>query len=331
MELWRLYAIREIQNHFQVEPRDSLIIHQLREQDAKLQGATTIGIEVEVKYSSYFPELYERYHLATRSFNQLSIADQQKLTADTSAEEDKLLPLLRKVTEFGIPKGQDRYWEFAFRPAYHPFTLAEEVSLLRQLSLIPENQKHSLHITLGGLPNTSDAYMLLFCLELLGYTSAKRLAAGIQRNKAVAWGRKGFGGIRERREGVELGKTVAVEFRTLELPTTDAEVDELLHTAWFLAETIRRHDMRELWLKVRAAVAELATMHGLQCSSNWGRAFGDEIDTWTAYANKFDLIDNTHLRHVVKEVIRGQDTQSLPNHYLHGRNVGRTFQTINKR
>jgi hypothetical protein len=82
--------------------------------------------------------------------------------------EKEILPKLKTVTALGIPKGRDGYWEFAHLPTRHVETTLAEIGTLRSIGLLPNNQKHSLQITLGGLKRNKDVYMLLGILEISG-------------------------------------------------------------------------------------------------------------------------------------------------------------------
>jgi hypothetical protein len=311
----RISSLINLSREFQLELTQSITEHGDRERLARAQRATTIGVEIEVRFSSYFPGLFKQFGLDEHSYESLSAYDKSRLTLLTNEAEQPLQKNLKRTVLCGVPKGKDRYWEFANRPTYHPYTLSEEVFLLKRANLIPYNQKHSLHITVGGLPFGTDAGILLMILEMLGYTSKERLLSGINPDKAISWGRKGRGGMRRRTTDLEFGYTEAVELRTLEMPKDHARFEELLYITWFLAETIRRPDLRDSWRAVRRVAVELADAYNIDASCNWGPGF-ENVDKWTKLADSITSMDNTPLWRVVKEVINYQDKLSSKNYYL---------------
>lgn len=311
----RVLIVKNLAEHFHVGITHPEHLSRM-EEAARLVDATTIGVEVEIKYSSYFPDIFRRYSLDARPIGALSPTELATLTEETTIQEEVLLPKLEATVELGVPKDIDAYWEFANQPVYHPKTLAEELYVLQHADLIPMDVKHSMHITIGGInkERTKDIYMLLMCLEMLGYTSKERLQSGIKKNKGVAWGKKGFGGIRFRSEDVKLGKEVAFEFRTLELPIRTTSVYDMLYTAWFLAECIRRPDLNHYWETVCDHVEEIAAKHLLDTSKNWGRAF-DNISTWSHYVDVYPLIDRSKLETIIRDVVFSA-TSDPKNQYL---------------
>lgn len=300
----RVLVLQRLKEHFHVESHEHDWVHYIRSGKAQLANATTIGVEVEVRFSSYFPRVFDKYKLGSRPYSALSARQQANFIKDITPLEAKLLPMLEKTVELGVPKGKDRYWEFALQPAYHPNVIAEELELLRRANLIPMNQHHSLHITLGGLPKGKDAGMLLMVMELLGCSSHQRIMSGVDPDRAVSWGRRGRAGMRERSTDLAYGTTVAVEFRTLELQPTYQFTQFMLYVIWYLAECIRRPDMRHIWEIVLAEAMKL--VQHLDVSTNWGRGY-ENVDKWSKLADTLFNVDSLPLRRLIEGLIADQE------------------------
>lgn len=161
--------------------------------EKKIISICPIGIEIEVKWRDYFPELFDKY-LKNTNFKDLSDVEKENLTQECYILEDKLLPVLNKVTECGIEKGADKYWEFAFPPTSNINHTVEQIRILNKINAIPEG-KHSLHLTIGGINNNRDTYYLLLLLEVL-FCDKERLQSAFHKdNKQLSstWARKGMG------------------------------------------------------------------------------------------------------------------------------------------
>lgn len=182
------------------------------------KSTCSLGIEIEVKWRYYFPQLWEKY-LNNSSSPQLSQEKQDSLTQECSLLEKILLPKLALTEQCGIPKGQDKYYEFAFPPVKNIYILNSQLEILKKENLIP-NGNHSIHITIGNLTANKDTYYLLLMLELLMCSKERIASAFHKENKALSstWARKGMGGIfvKEARE-LEHNCLTAIELRTLEI------------------------------------------------------------------------------------------------------------------
>lgn len=288
-----------------------------KETSAQEAGAITIGAEVEVRWRSYFPHLWRKYFLnGRRSYEQLSDYEKQKLTEECSRLEEGLLRNLQAIEKIGVPRGNDRYWEFAFLPVHHPATLIREISTLRGSHMIPERNRHSLHITIGGLPQSKDTGFLLMLLELLGYTSPERIKAGSVADRVATWDRKGRAGQRPRDPSVLLlGKTEGVEFRTLELPKDGSDVAQLIYTAWFFAESIRRPDMHWVWDEIVTELKSVGARYNFDVEYNWGKGY-QNVDLWHRFADTLPKMDVSTLKSKVQEIITHHDKLSPQNKYL---------------
>lgn len=85
------------------------------EEKTDLISDFTIGIEIEVKFQSYFPEIFDKY-FKNKKYLQFTEQEKENITNEISITEKDILKNLNKTIELGIPKGNDAYWEFAFNP-----------------------------------------------------------------------------------------------------------------------------------------------------------------------------------------------------------------------
>lgn len=274
------------------------------EEKAEDAGSLTIGCEIEVRWRHYFPELWEKYNMENVPYSRMDRQQQYDLSYDCDVLERELIPRLALTEAAGIPKGRDKYYEFAHSPVYHPYTLSIEVGLLKKLGLIPKGIKHSLQITIGGLGHSRDTGLMLMALELLGYTSPERILSAADSDKALAWGRKGRAGLRER-DGtlLSLGAEKAIELRTLELPVTDREIGELFARTSLMANAINGVNEKQFmkWLNIVDELEQLGHWHNIDVWSNWGPPYQNP-EIWKDFASKLPLIDNTRLKELVDEL-----------------------------
>lgn len=261
----------------------------------------TIGCEIEVKWSSLFPETAEGFFgprneqgELTRRHMQLSTAEQRMFNEIWQMQDDCMRPLYEATENAGIPRGGDAYWEFANAPAYHWKTLASEVSLLFQCGLIPSGHEHSLHITLGGIENkTGGPAYIISALELL-HGSANRILEATRTNlkmSGTSWGRRGKDGLRSRSSDVlSFGQQHGVEMRTLST-NSSAHATDSLRSAQILGSILLAYRSREsnahsevakLWLPFRNALNTLWQETGLPIQS-WGAPHSNAAlwEQWT--------------------------------------------------
>lgn len=202
------------------------------------QALCPIGIEIEVKWRYYFPQLWNKY-LTNTSYKNLDESLQQALTQECCKLEEILLPRLEKTRQCGIEKGQDKYYEFAFNPVTDMYVLTNQVKILQQENLIPPGV-HSLHLTVGNLKAIKDVYYLLLLLEML-YCNQERVASAFhQDNSKISstWARKGMGGVfnKESHE-LKFDYEQAVELRTLQI-TEQTDLLKLLCQCSILSDII---------------------------------------------------------------------------------------------
>lgn len=205
-----------------------------------MPGVVPVGIEIEVPWRSYFPGLVQRYGLDARRFQDLQREESAALTVECSELELQLRPRLEATIACGVPRGNDRYWEFAFAPACDVSHTLEQVRLLTAAGLLPRDRKHSLHVTLGGIPRCKAVYFLAMLLESR-HVDPQRLVEGADRglHPSNNWGRKGLAGVFEK-GSVELagGAQVACELRMLQLPVDDGDFRQLMATVRMASDAI---------------------------------------------------------------------------------------------
>jgi hypothetical protein len=249
-----------------------------------------IGLEIEVPWRSYFPELWVQFDLQHRGFRGLSAEEARELTRLCTQQEERVRPLLQSTTDCGVPRGGDKYWEFAFAPAGDLALQAHLVSLLTACGALPRDRRHALHITIGDVAPCPNLYFLLMALELR-HVEPERLRAGPAAAAAgpifTGWMRKGRSGVLRKEGGeLELGSIVASELRTLQLPTTDAEFHDLLQTLAWGVGCLTGRAPREVMQKWNAFVADARASlrrEGLP-AGNWADA-EDALAVWNRFAD----------------------------------------------
>ncbi len=264
--------------------------------EACTPGRVSIGVEIEVPWSSYFPDLWEKYRLAELRVGDLPPSELDALQADCFEIEKILLPRLQATVECGIPRGNDRYWEFAFRPVYETSLLARQVELLTQAGLLPRDKRHSLQVTIGGIAPCRSLYYLAMVLELF-HVDPSRVRSGIAKRQQIihsGWMRKGRAGIhRKEADELEAGAQVASELRLLQLPTEAVEFAQLMKTVQWGANAIAdlqddlESDRTQNWKAVELACSQSLVRNGLP-DQNWGGAGQDCV--WTAFSERMPAI-----------------------------------------
>ncbi len=251
----------------------------------------TIGCEIEVRRSTLYPEVVERYFGQPDEFGRyalgysdLSPEAQKELDAECAVFDDVLKPQYKATQANGIPAGNDAYWEFAHEPTYSWRTLATETDLLFKSGLIPEGYDHSLHVTLGGIAQKGGGPCLILSgLELMNVPPERILSATVPNKYGAhtSWARRGTDGLRTRNSGeLQLNQVEATEMRTLTAQTAQDTV-ETLRTAQVLATVLKayrvRHETPEntvqsiagLWPGFRSLMRTLWERRGLPIES-WG-------------------------------------------------------------
>lgn len=258
-------------------------------------GAVSIGIEVEVPWSSYFPALWLKYRLNERKISAFHADELLALSADCSAIEASLLPRLQRTVECGVPRGNDRYWEFAFSPVHDTRLLVEQVRLITAAGLMPRDRKHSLQVTVGDIPPCVSMYYLAMLLEV-EFVDPQRVLAGIEETRKTihtGWARKGRSGLYGKGPAdLVNGCQVASEIRMLQLPVDDHELARLMSIVHWGVNAI--HDLRagletdgaNQWSEFEAGAADALRRLGLP-TSNWDRGIeggGIRYDIWARFS-----------------------------------------------
>lgn len=251
-----------------------------------------IGLEIEVPWRSYFPDLWRDFGLSNRRFGSLSTAEALELTRRCSLQEERLRPLLEATAACGVPRGNDRYWEFALAPTGDLALLAHQVSLLTACAALPRDRPHSLQITIGEVAPCPNLYYLLMALELR-YVEPERILSGPAASTAAihtGWLRKGRAGI-HRKDAAELalGSQVACELRPLQLPTDDLGFQDLLHTLAWGVECVTGQagrESRQRWDSFVAHAKAALLRQGLP-QGNWADA---PPGVWERFARAMPLL-----------------------------------------
>lgn len=267
------------------------------------QGICPIGIEVEVKWRDYFPELWEKY-LKNSAYKDLSPIDQQCLTQECSQLEKILLPKLNATVNCGLEKGADKYWEFAFGPATQMNLMVGQVNVLQCANLIPSGS-HSLHLTIGGLTGNKDSYYMLLLLETL-FSTKDRIKSAFNKDNANisgTWARKGMGGLFVKdKNDLKHGYETAIELRTLELSDQN-NIEDIIYLTSFLSDiiyakkqnnTVLNQSYQEkinIWNNFVNKSAEKLENYGLS-DKNWKKP-NLSPEYWIQYIDLFEkLSDN---------------------------------------
>jgi hypothetical protein len=256
----------------------------------RLPAGILAGLEVEVPWRAYFPDLWEKHFFGgTRPYAAMSPDEQALLTADCNALEAELLPRLEATQRCGIPRGKDRYWEFALPPVND---LALAGALLNSLSaahLLPWGN-HSLQITLCGVGNNQELYTVLLVLELL-FVRKERIAQSC--NGYGTWSRKGRGGISPKGSVHMVYGGSGAELRTLELPATPDECMQMFVVLSQILGLVVRGELGN----VSALAREMLAAHDLPWSQWESPQRSPEI--WRQYVASYDALREA-ARHIVR-------------------------------
>lgn len=197
--------------------------HKSYEERPSILSPFSIGIEIEIKFKTLFPELHKKYFTNNQAFYNLSIEERGLINLEVDEAEKAILPLFKDTIDCGIPKGLDKYWEFAFNPVHNLTLFLYQIDILKQAGLIPDG-KHSLHITIANKPSV-DLYWTLLLLELI-FCDKERIKSGfsVKANESATWAKKGNGGILVKNNYDLINSDLGVELRTLQF---DGDLDKL--------------------------------------------------------------------------------------------------------
>lgn len=258
-----------------------------------------IGIEIEVPWRSYFPSLWTEFGLAHLPFARLAPADALALTQRCTELERDLLPRLQACVAAGVPRGNDRYWEFAHRPVHDAALLLDQVGLLTAAGLLPRDRAHSLQVTVGDLAPGADLYYLAMLLEVR-HVTGERLVQGLAAARHgpifTGWARKGRAGIlRKTASDLQHGSVVASELRMLQLPTDAAEFRGLMATLVCGVKAIvaTRQGLDTVatrgWRRTVTLAREVLREHGL-ADCNWSAEAGAAAIDHRSWARFVDAL-----------------------------------------
>lgn len=242
----------------------------------------SVGIEVEIKFKYFFPELYEKY-FKNNSWKHYSVEEQQIINEEINEEENRIgiKRKLNTTVELGIVKGMDCYWEFALDPVNDLSLIRTQLQLLKDLKLLP-NGNHSLHITIGNKVKNENIHWSLLLCELL-LSSPERIATGFDIDKRATYFRKGESGLLEKRWRL-VDCPSAIEFRSLELVVDDdisITIDKLKYIHKILNDNNFLNDETNR-CKLIFGQYNLPNI-------NW-KNYKDSPDIWNKYYENFDNI-----------------------------------------
>lgn len=249
-----------------------------------------IGIEIEVPWRDYFPDLW------VDGMPNIDDDLMESIKIECDRREVDLVPRLMKTVECGVPRGADRYWEFAFDPVTDVSLLATQVAIIRANGLIP-GSNHSLHITFGGLEVTRDMHYIALVLESFACTSERIKRGFLNEGQSKAWARKGFAGLfqKEGEHDIQHGYKVGAELRLLHLPTDDHALLELLDVAQMLGSIVhhiqhdRHHNVH--WSGLVAVCKDVLEQAGLP-DRNWKKPYINP-EIWNRFAEQLPCIQHS--------------------------------------
>lgn len=248
------------------------------EEKPSLTSIFPIGAEIEVKFRYYFPEIFVKY-FEGKKWYEYSDDDKTLISNLISEEEKYLLPLLEATVTAGIPRGNDRYWEFSFTPVNDLTLLYYQIEILKNANLIPKGE-HSFHLTIGGIKPNKKIYHVLMVLDLL-FLKKERILSGYDFNKNIngTWAKKGRAGVLIKNSNDLIDANEGTEFRTLCI-YDDTDVYLLLKTLHHLLYG----DSQDLINKV------LNKMNSYNLpDKNWENIHKN-FDIWLRYSEKFDTL-----------------------------------------
>ncbi|QQG45735.1 MAG: hypothetical protein HYW89_02450 [Candidatus Sungiibacteriota bacterium] len=201
--------------------------------------APTLGIEIEIRAHSVLPPELAR---KPQGFSGWEWYEQEEwMRKREQIIEEKRQPY-HGVEKLGVPRGGDGFWEFAHKPVRNYFTLSKEVQALIAMDLINrEDQRHAMHLTIGGVEveGGGNAYLLARVLEASAWSTRGKRLLRPYLSKYPGWTINGRGGVKERLGyELELGATLGIEIRTFQLQSLTG-LDRLLKSAYLLGAALK--------------------------------------------------------------------------------------------
>lgn len=287
-----IQTLQNLRTRFSPEPLNSF---------ETAERTVPIGIEIECNWRSYFSDLW------VEGFPNVDADTLARISTECSEREKILLPRLMETVDLGVPKGADRYWEFAFDPVTDIGIVVEQAMILQRQGLIPLGHQHSLHITVGGINLTKDAHYMAMVLEAISSSPARILSAFHPNSQqSVGWARKGNAGmfLKEGSHDLQHGYEFATEFRILHIEKT-TDLYFILNAAQLMAEMIHKCQQGEQcddWKFIVTSCKEVLADFKLP-DRNWGKPhLNSEI--WRDFAFHFESIKRSILNKVLPVVYR---------------------------
>lgn len=212
-----------------------------------------IGLETEVPFRYFYPDLYEKY-IKGKWFSALANHEKAAFTAEIEEREPELHAKIIQISkELWLGKWKDPYWEYVF---WATDNMQEHIMHTQRLiaeSIMPEDMPLSLHMTVGEI-STERAFALLIFLEKKFATRKRIMEALQQQDYLASWWRKWSGGI-VHKSGYQLtgGDAWAKELRTLKIEMNQLEsclltAKELLDREEKEIVEAARAEIEALWL-----------------------------------------------------------------------------------
>ncbi len=182
-----------------------------------------LGLEFEVPFSFYFPEVFNKHLGELKSWNRFNGTMSAEFNSNFQEVEEAMLKRLAAATEFlGLKRGADRYWEFVFPASASWEEHLDKVNKLIEIGLMPKSRRLPLHLTLSQDDMDRDkAFSILLFLEL-EYLTPERALAGFHSDYTKrTWNRKGKAGIKIKEPYQLEHAEEAFELRTLSVHPGD--------------------------------------------------------------------------------------------------------------
>lgn len=267
-----------------------------------------IGLEIEVKWSSFFPDLAAKYFADGRTYMDLAPDEIRCLTEAMKEVEGAVYDKLNLGLEAGLLRGKDRWWEHVLPATTEPEVVIDIISVMTEVGLLPHGQ-HALHLTVGSVRHSKDLYFALLAMELMASDSS-RILSGFHRthdNLVAGWAKKGRAGIFVKKDWDLKHEAEAVELRTVYLDNRPGDAYKSFITLAYKAckavadiqhqvESNQTHAFR---IFRDAATAELIA-HGLP-NCNWEKPHQNP-DVWRKFAGSLASLKD-HLRDELAELI----------------------------
>ncbi len=254
----------------------------------------SIGIEIEVNWSAYFPQEYAEWFFGgKRKYADFDDWERVEFDVICTRLDARMLPLLEHNTrELGLTRGKDAYWEFVFPPLSDIQEIVRLIEMLHTQGVLPLSIPHSLHLTVANLVPDNDCALLATCLEILSGVTAERLRTGIHSkdpNFLASWARRWNRGMRARpKSELLLGAERAVEFRIPVVPGTITEIRKLLEFTQKFGETVEKIQMgwsaTMEWKSIREWLGHELQKHWLDIKKDWGNPT-THGEIWKKYAD----------------------------------------------